>query len=154
MRRTSFEHAECPIARSLDVIGDWWSLLIVRDAFGGKRKFGDFQKNLGIAKNILAARLRSLVSHGILTLEAAEDGSPYQEYGLTAKGRDLFYVLVALRQWGDRHLFETEDVAPELLDRQLHRPVGQLELHAADGRLLRPGDTMLRRRRCEALNGA
>jgi DNA-binding HxlR family transcriptional regulator len=154
MRRTSFEAAECPIARSLDVIGDWWSLLIVRDAFGGKRKFGDFQKSLGIAKNILAARLRSLVSHGILTLEPSTDGSPYQEYGLTPRGRDLFFVLVALRQWGDRHLFEATDMAPELLDKGQQMPVSQLELHAADGRLLRPGDTMLRRRRCEALNGA
>ncbi|MFY0584103.1 winged helix-turn-helix transcriptional regulator [Cystobacter fuscus] len=106
MKRTSLESARCPIARSLDVIGDWWSLLIIRDAVLGKRRFGEFQKSLGPAKNILAARLRTLVGHGILEMAPASDGSAYQEYVLTEKGRGLFHVLVALRQWGDTYCFE------------------------------------------------
>ena len=65
VKRTSLQDAECPVARSLDAIGDWWSLLIVRDAFDGIRRFGEFQRNLGMAKNILATRLRTLVEHGV-----------------------------------------------------------------------------------------
>src|SRR3984885_5749221 len=99
MKRTSFEAAECPIARSLDAIGDWWSLLIIRDAFLGKRRFGEFQKSLGLAKNILTVRLRALIDDGILQTAPASDGSAYQEYVLTPKGRGVFPVLVALRQW-------------------------------------------------------
>src|SRR4051812_7447194 len=96
MKRTSLKGASCPIARSLDVVGDWWSLLLVRDAFLGKRRFGEFQKHLGLAKNILSARLQALVEQGIFQLVPASDGSAYQEYALTEKGRGLFPVLVAL----------------------------------------------------------
>ncbi len=95
VRRKSLEGAECAVARALDVIGDWWSLLIVRDALGGMRRFGEFQKSLGMAKNILAARLRTLVAQGILELAPASDGSAYQEYVLTPKGKGLFYIAVS-----------------------------------------------------------
>ncbi|WP_395854435.1 winged helix-turn-helix transcriptional regulator [Cystobacter fuscus] len=145
MKRTSLESARCPIARSLDVIGDWWSLLIIRDAVLGKRRFGEFQKSLGLAKNILAARLRTLVGHGILELAPASDGSAYQEYVLTEKGRGLFHVLVALRQWGDTYCFEPGASPSELVDREHGRPVRTLELRAEDGRLLGPDDTEVRR---------
>ena len=87
---------DCPIARALDAIGDWWSLLIIRDALLGRRRFGEFQKSLGLAKNILTVRLRALVDRGILAMAPASDGSAYQEYVLTPKGRGLFPVLVAL----------------------------------------------------------
>ena len=83
MKRTRLENSCCPIARSLDVIGDWWSLLIVRDALRGVRRFSEFQKNLGIAKNMLAGRLKMLVDEGILRLQPASDGSAWQEYVLT-----------------------------------------------------------------------
>src|ERR1700681_2220814 len=89
MKRKCLDASECPIARALDVIGDWWSLLIVRDAFLGKRRFGEFQKSLGLPKNILCARLRKLVSHGLLKVVPASDGSAYQEYALTEQGRGL-----------------------------------------------------------------
>jgi len=101
VKRTSLEKAECPIARSLDVIGDWWSLLIIRDALMGIRRFSEFQKHIGLAKNILTVRLRGLVDHGILKTAPASDGSAYQEYVLTPKGRGVFPVLVALRQWSE-----------------------------------------------------
>ena len=104
MKRHSLCESPCPIARSLDVIGDWWSLLIVRDAFSGKRRFSEFQESLGLAKNILCARLQKLVSHGVLKTAPASDGSAYQEYQLTDKGRDLYVVLVALRQVLPRRL--------------------------------------------------
>ena len=100
MRHKSFKANICPVARSLDTIGEWWSLLIVRDALSGIRRFSDFQKSLGLAKNILSARLKKLVACGIMEQVPASDGSAYQEYALTRKGRDLFPVIVALRQWG------------------------------------------------------
>ena len=97
MKRKPLADDPCPIARSLDSIGEWWSLLILREAFLGKRRFGEFQKSLGLAKNILAARLRKLVTCGIFRLEPASDGSPYQEYVLTEKGRELGAALTVLR---------------------------------------------------------
>jgi DNA-binding HxlR family transcriptional regulator len=144
VKRTSFENAECPVARSLDALGDWWSLLIIRDAFLGIRRFSEFQKNLGLAKNILTARLRTLVDHGILTTAPASDGSAYQEYLLTPKGRGVFPVLVALRQWSEEFDHRPEEIATVLVDRDKGRPVRKLELRAHDGRLLRVGDTELR----------
>lgn len=145
MKRTSHQDADCPIARSLDAIGDWWSLLIVRDALLGLSRFGEFQKSLGMAKNILSARLRSLTALGILKAMPATDGSPHREYRLTPKGRDLYWVLVALRQWGDRYQFPGGTSPTALVDRRDGLPVQPLELHAADGRLLGPADTRLDR---------
>ena len=143
VKRVSHEDTRCPVARPLDAIGDWWSLLIIRDAFAGKRRFGEFQKHIGMAKNILATRLRNLLQHGILTLVPASDGSAYQEYVLTEKGRALFPVLVALRQWGERYCFAPGEACPALVDLAAGEPVGMLELHASDGRLLEPEDVAL-----------
>jgi len=142
MKRTSLKNAECPVARSLDSIGDWWSLLIIRDAFLGIRRFSEFQKNIGLAKNILTVRLRALVEHGILTTAPASDGSAYQEYVLTPKGRGLFPIMVALRQWSEE--FSSDAFPMLLVDRAKGRPVRKLELRAQDGRLLSPGDTELK----------
>jgi DNA-binding HxlR family transcriptional regulator len=144
VKRTSFENADCPVARSLDVLGDWWSLLIIRDALLGLRRFSEFQKNLGLAKNILTVRLRALVDHGILTTAPASDGSAYQEYLLTPKGRGVFPVLVALRQWSEEFDDRPEEIATLLVDREQGRPVRKLELHADNGRLLRVEDIELR----------
>jgi DNA-binding HxlR family transcriptional regulator len=140
MNRKRLDSSNCPIARTLDVIGDWWSLLIVRDAHLGKRRFNEFQRSLGLAKNILCVRLQKLVSHGILTTGPAADGSAYQEYRLTEKGRSLYTVLVALRQWGEKHLFEKGELDLLLVDRESGQPVRPLELRSQDGRLLGPAD--------------
>ena len=145
VKRTSLEKAECPIARSLDAIGDWWSLLIIRDAFVGIRRFSEFQKNIGLAKNILTVRLRTLVDQRILKTAPASDGSAYREYVLTPKGRGVFPVLVALRQWSEEFSGEAEGFATRLVDRSNGRPVRKLELRSRDGRLLGDGDTELRR---------
>jgi len=141
MKRKSFREAECPVARSLDAIGDWWSLLIIRDAFDGITRFSAFQQNLGIAKGMLATRLRDLVETGVLELVPASDGSAYQEYVLTAAGRDLFHVIVALRQWGEAHRYQPQERRSVLVDTQSGRPVSRLELHAADGRQVAWPDT-------------
>jgi DNA-binding HxlR family transcriptional regulator len=101
MKRKCLGKDHCPIARALDAIGDCWSLLIIRDAFRGTRRFGELQKGLGLAKNILAARLRKLVSDGVLEMVPVSDGSAYQEYALTERGRELQPVLAALQQWGE-----------------------------------------------------
>ncbi|WP_407181537.1 winged helix-turn-helix transcriptional regulator [Bradyrhizobium sp. STM 3562] len=143
-KRISHRDSLCGVARPLDAIGDWWSLLIVRDAFDGLRRFGEFQKNLGLAKNILSARLRNLVAHGIMDTLPAADGSPHQEYVLTAKGRGLFPVLVALRQWGEDFFFEPDETHVLLLDKKTSLPVRKLELRAHDGRILGPEDTFVR----------
>lgn len=145
MRRTSFEGADCPVARSLDVIGDWWSLVIVRDAFDGVRRFGAFQKSLGIARGMLAARLQALVEAGVLELAPAADGTAYQEYALTRKGRDLFPVVVALRQWGEDHLYRRGERRSVLVDAEKGDPVARLELRAADGRPLGSADTRVKK---------
>lgn len=144
VKRTSHRDSLCGVARPLDAIGDGWSLLIVRDAFDGLRRFGEFQKNLGLAKNILADRLRNLVAHGVLEAVPASDGGPYQEYVLTEKGRGLFPVLVALRQWGEDFFFAPGEAHASLVDRATALPVRKLELRAQDGRLLAPEDTVVR----------
>jgi DNA-binding HxlR family transcriptional regulator len=154
VKRTSLEHADCPIARALDAIGDWWSLLIIRDALLGRRRFGEFQKSLGLAKNILTVRLRALVDRGILDMAPASDGSAYQEYILTPKGRGLFPVLVALRQWSEEFDETPEEIATILVDRESGRPVRRLALHSRDGRLLGAGDTALKARSPSSLRGA
>jgi DNA-binding HxlR family transcriptional regulator len=131
MKRTSFAKEVCPVAQSLEVVGDWWSLLIVRDAFVGKRRFGEFQKSLGVAKNILTTRLRKLVAGGVLEQVPASDGSAYQEYALTEKGRGLFLVITALKQWGEMQQCDSE--SEYVLVDQKGRQV-RLELRTEDGR--------------------
>lgn len=146
VKRTSFEGDVCPVARALEALGDWWSLLIMREALLGVRRFGEFQSKLGMAKNILAVRLRALVDHGILATAPASDGSAYQEYVLTPKGRGTFPILVALRQWSEEFDDHPEEIATILVDRAKGRPVGKLELRAEDGRLLSQANTMLKLR--------
>src|SRR3954471_17251509 len=102
VRRTSFEGMTCSVAQCLEVVGEWWSLLIVRDAFLGVTRFDDFQARLGISRNILNQRLNHLVEHGVLERIPYEEHPPRSEYRLTEKGRDLFHVMTAMRQWGDR----------------------------------------------------
>ncbi|MGY2221085.1 helix-turn-helix transcriptional regulator [Pseudomonas gingeri] len=144
MKRKSLEDSPCAIARALDTIGDWWTLLILRDAFEGSTRFNEFQKSLSIPKNILSIRLKALVAREILEAVPAPDGGNYQEYVLTALGRDLFHVMVALRQWGERNLFaEGEGPVATLVDRVRGRPVAPLQLHSDDGRPLELADTLV-----------
>lgn len=143
-RRVSHKDSMCGVARPLDAIGDWWSLLLVRDAFDGLTRFGEFQKSLGLAKNILSTKLRNLVAHDIMDVVPAADGSAYQEYVLTAKGRGLFPLLVALRQWGEDYCFDPGEAHVLLVDKKNGLPVRRLELRAQDGRIIGPEDTVVR----------
>ncbi|GLQ09759.1 transcriptional regulator [Devosia yakushimensis] len=140
--RKSLKQDFCPSARALDVIGDWWSLLIVRDAFDGLTRFGEFQKSLGIARNILTERLRRLIASGILESVAASEGGARMEYRLTAKGKDLFPVVVALRQFGERHLFAPEEAHSHLLERATGQPI-RLEVRTQSGQLVGPDEAVI-----------
>jgi DNA-binding HxlR family transcriptional regulator len=140
MRRTCMKTAKCPVARTLDVVGDWWTLLIVRDALKGVRRFGEFQKNLGMAKNILSTRLRDMVAAGIMEIRPAEDGSAHNEYHLTQAGQRLQTVLVALRQWGEQYLFAPGEPMMLAVDKDNEQPLRHIELAAQDGRALTSAD--------------
>jgi DNA-binding HxlR family transcriptional regulator len=102
MKRTSFAGMNCSVARTLEVIGEWWTMLVVREAFNGVRRFDDFQARLGIARNVLTTRLQSLVDHGILERRLYQERPERFEYRLTEKGFDLYPVLISLMQWGDK----------------------------------------------------
>ncbi|MDY3557173.1 helix-turn-helix domain-containing protein [Gemmata sp. JC717] len=140
MKRKSLENEACPLARSLEAIGDAWSVLIVRQAFTGDRRFGEFEKSLGVAKNILTVRLRKLVALGVLE-QVTVEGRGYQEYVLTEKGRGLFLVLMAIRQWGEGCGGDSPYV---LVDKRDKKPVRPLAFRAHDGRELGPDDMELR----------
>ena len=135
----------CPVARALDAIGDRWSLLIVRDAFDGVQRFGDLQRNLGMARNILSDRLRKLVDAGVLDMQAASDGTAYQEYVLTPKGERLFPLVVALRQWGEGHLFARNERHSVLIDKRTGKPVPFMGPVTANGDVLRPDATVVKK---------
>lgn len=141
VKRVSLWNSDCPVARALDVIGDWWSLLIIRDAFDGVRRFSAFQTGLGIARGMLATRLRALTERGILETAPASDGTAYREYVLTEKGRDLFLVIVALRQWGEAHLYHPGEPRSLLVETETGAPVAPLEVRAKNGRALGWSDT-------------
>jgi DNA-binding HxlR family transcriptional regulator len=143
MRHKSFKANRCPVARSLDTIGEWWSLLIVRDALTGIRRFSDFQKSLGLAKNVLSTRLKKLVACGIMEQVPASDGSSYREYALTQKGRELFPVIVALRQWGESYLFSRGEKRFQVLDKRTRKPMRRLEVQNAKGEILTVNDLEL-----------
>ncbi len=143
VRKKSLKGDYCPSARALDVIGDWWSLLIVREAFDGVTRFSAFQKNLGIARNILAERLRKLTGEGIMEMVSDPNGGAHQEYRLTAKGRDLLPVVVALRQWGENYLFASDEPHSKLVDSINGEGVAKLEVRALDGRQLSVDDVAI-----------
>jgi DNA-binding HxlR family transcriptional regulator len=138
MRHKSLAQETCPIARCLNMVGLWWTLLIVKEAFSGASKFADFESRLGIAKNILTVRLKQMVEDGILQLEST--GGKRFEYVLTDKGRDLIYVLLALSQWGSKWLFPPGRPSLHLVDRQDLLELAPLEIRSRNGRILGSGD--------------
>src|SRR6476619_2830167 len=95
---------DCSIARTLELVGERWSLLVIRDVFNGKRRFEQMQENLGVARNVLSRRLANLIEAGILERRPYQERPPRYEYFLTEKGLDLWPTMIALLQWGDRHL--------------------------------------------------
>ncbi|WP_410955674.1 winged helix-turn-helix transcriptional regulator [Raoultella planticola] len=144
-KQKSLTDGECPVARTLEAIGERWCMMIIREAFDDVRRFSEFQKNLGLAKNILASRLKQLVNLGVFEICPASDGSAYKEYVLTERGRAAFPIVVAMRQWGERYMFERGEVHSVLLDKASNRAVMPLEVHSADGKPLAPQDCHRRR---------
>ncbi len=141
MKKKCLAQHDCPLARGYNVIGDWWSLLIVMQILTLKtHRFSELEAGLGMAKNILTARLRKLVAEGILEKRPAADGSAYHEYVPTERGRDLYTVLVALRQWGERHYAAGCRTETHLVDKSTGQPLPPLEVRSADGRSIGPED--------------
>lgn len=125
MKRTAFADWPCSLARSVDLLGDWWTPLVLREAFYGVRRFDDFQRSLGIGRNILTQRLHRLVDEGMLERRPYQDRPLRHEYVLTEKGRDFFPVVAAIVRWGDRWL--AGDEGPPLL---LHHTACDHDTHA------------------------
>lgn len=130
---------QCPVARALEVLGDRWALMILRDAFDGLRRFSELQKNLGLAKNILASRLKLLVEAGLLVQQPASDGSAYKEYVLTPRGHSVFPIVIGLRQWGEQFLFQKGESRSQLVDNR-DQPLDMLQVKTVEGRVVGPGD--------------
>src|SRR5580692_8788022 len=121
MQRTSFREMNCSVAQCLEVVGEWWSMLIVRDLFLGITRFDDFHQRLGISRNILNQRLEHLIERGVVDRVPYSEHPVRYDYRLTDKGKDLWPVLTAMRQWGDR--WEAPDGPPVEL---VHRACGQI----------------------------
>jgi len=143
MSRTRFADMNCGIGQALEVFGDWWTLLIIRDAFFGVRRFADFERSLGIAKNILSARLQHLVDHEIFEkVDVGAEGQRF-EYRLTGKGEALLPVLTALREWSDEWVFGRGKEPVVMYDRSGKR-VPKLKLTSAEGKPLTRRDLRAR----------
>ena len=150
MRRTRFDNEPCPIARTTDLIGDWWTPMVLREVFLGRRRFEEFQRELGLSRAVLAQRLARLVDEEMLVKERYSEHPPRYEYALTDKGRDFFGVLAAMWRWGSDWLWEGEGgpplrwvdakkghtVRPLVVDEKTGEPIDprRLRLRAARGR--------------------
>lgn len=135
MKLRSFEHFNCSLAQTLSVIGEHWTLLIIRDAFFGVRRFEQFHQDLGIARNVLSSRLKKLVQDGILE----KSGGPgHAEYRLTDQGLALQPILLAMTHWGDAYRPHPDGKRVTFVDRRDGKPIRTMGVHAADGRRLAP----------------
>src|SRR3984957_18151657 len=135
MRRKSFETMPCPIARSLERVGEWWSILILRDAFRGSTRFEQFQKSLDIAPNMLTRRLNALVESGLLERRRYSEHPPRDEYLLTERGRDFRPVLWALLAWGNKH-FAPEGASVVVVDSETGAQADPVLVDRRSGRVL------------------
>lgn len=140
MTRTSIKSMNCSVAQFAEIMGDRWSLLILRDAFVGVNTFSGFAKRLGVAKNVLTERLSHLVDHGILERQQTRPGVERYTYELTPKGRALFPVGTAIMQWSDKWVFGSEGEPVRVLDKINNAPVQKVEVISRDGQMLELGD--------------
>ena len=137
MQRKSFGTMPCPIARSLERVGEWWSILILRDAFRGLTQFEQFQKSLGIAPNMLSRRLNTLVENGLLERRRYSERPPRDEYVLTERGRDFRPVLWALIAWGNRH-FAPEGPSVVVVDAETGQVADPVLIDRVSGKVMSP----------------
>ena len=132
------------VGHVLDIIGEGWSILIIREAFLGTRRFEEFQGRLGIARNILTTRLKKLCANEILDRVPVKEGAKRHEYILTDKGKDMMPLLVALTQWGDKWVYGENNVPLIFLDRDQCEPIARVQVFSANGEVLRPRDIMIK----------
>ncbi|MEM8811684.1 MAG: helix-turn-helix domain-containing protein [Pseudomonadota bacterium] len=142
MKLKSFNDMNCSLAKALDVIGERWTLLILRDVFHGIRRFDDLQKDLGIARNILTLRLKRLVDEGIL--EKRPRDTNHFDYWLTDKGLNLHTVLLSITHWGDRHMGDPRGERIVFIERSTGDPIASMTARSRDGRILSPRDVTAR----------
>jgi DNA-binding HxlR family transcriptional regulator len=140
MKRSSFENQVCSVAEALSEVGEWWTLLILREAFFGTQRFTDFQARLGIARNILTARLNKLVETGILIPHVASGRGNPRLYKLTEKGREVLPVFIALMQWGDRWINNDGKAPVRILEAATGEEIAPLRVRSRDGRPLAARD--------------
>ncbi|MEM1414896.1 MAG: helix-turn-helix domain-containing protein [Myxococcota bacterium] len=142
--RRDYGEPYCAVARALEVLGDGWTMLILREAFVGVRRFADFEARLAISKNVLTTRLAHLVDAGVLErVESGRYGSRF-EYALTPRGKDLVTVFTALRQWGDRWIFGEGNEPIVVVDRATGEPIEPVRIRRADGSLVPSRDLQVR----------
>jgi DNA-binding HxlR family transcriptional regulator len=143
MRHKSFDAMQCPIARGLEHVGEWWTILILRDAFRGLRRFDEFRDSLGIAPTMLTKRLNGLVEAGLLTRRPYSDHPPRDEYVLTPRGVDFRPVLLAMMAFGNRH-FPPDRQTVQIVNQQTGQPVDPVLIDPATGlRVDGPGYTVV-----------
>ena len=143
MKHTSFKDMNCSLAQSLEIVGERWSLLIIRDTAFGIRRFDDIQKSLGIARNILTQRLSKLTNEGILVKARGKAGR--MEYQLTDKGWDLQPLLLSLFQWGEKYQPHPEGERMCFVDSTSGNPIQPMAVRSSDGRLLKSADVWAKR---------
>ena len=143
MANSKFNDLNCSVADALQLIGEWWTILIIREAFFGTRRFEDFQRHLGIARNILTARLRTLCDTGILDRVPVKEGAKRHEYKLTNMGHDLLPTIIAISQWGDRWLHEETGAPVKYLERATGEEIEDIVVLSRDGCQLSEWDLKL-----------
>ena len=143
MKHTSFKDMNCSLAQSLEIVGERWSLLIIRDTAFGIRRFDDIQKSLGIARNILTQRLSKLTNEGVLVKARGKAGR--MEYQLTDKGWDLQPLLLSLFQWGEKYQPHPEGERMCFVDSTSGNPIQPMAVRSSDGRLLKSADVWAKR---------
>jgi len=144
MSKSSFKHIDCSIAQTLEIVGDWWTLLIIRNAFHGMRQFDAFEAQLGISTNVLADRLRKLTAHGVFEKRpSAHDGRSF-DYRLTEKGHDLYPLIVSMMDWGERWAPNGQGRRIELVETATGHPVSTMAVRNAAGDALTPQEVTAR----------
>lgn len=147
MRRTRFDAAACPVARTTDLIGDWWTPIVLRELLLGVGRFSDIQRRTGIGRAVLSQRLKRLEAEGVVERRRYEEHPPRHEYHLTAKGRALWEVIAAMWRFGDDWMFdESPGAQVELIDRDTGEPIRPRVVDDRTGRPVDPATTRVRRR--------
>jgi len=140
MTRKNVDSLNCSLANTLNLIGEWWTILILREAIYGNRRFEDFQQQLGIARNILTDRLKKLCDSGILERVPVKEGSKRHEYKITPMGRDLYPALITLTQWGDRWLCPSEGVPIKFIEQETGEEIADVGIYSKQGQKLHQRD--------------